>query len=136
MASTSELLDRFVSLFNDDRLEDAERDYAPDGFAEEIGTSRRLTPQESTANAREWRTAFPDARGVITSKIVEGNRGAAEIEWRGTNSGPLMGRPATGQSVVVRAAVVIETNGSHITRSSHYIDVAGMMEQLAQGAHV
>jgi steroid delta-isomerase-like uncharacterized protein len=136
MASTSELLDRFVNLFNNGQLEEGERDYAPGGYAEEIGTKRRLTPQESTANAREWKTAFPDARGVITSKIVEGNKGAAEIEWRGTNSGPLMGRPATGQSVVVRAALVIETNGSQITRSSHYIDIAGMMEQITQGARV
>jgi hypothetical protein len=30
----------------------------------------------------------------------------------------------------VRAVVVIETNGSKIKRSVHYIDVAGMMAQL------
>ena len=131
MATTSELLDRFVNLFNEGRLEEGERDYAPNGYVEEIGTNRRLTVQESTANAREWKAAFPDARGVIKSKIVDGNRGAAEIEWRGTNTGPLMGRPATGQPVVVRAVVVIESNGSHITRSSHYIDVAGMTQQLS-----
>jgi predicted ester cyclase len=50
--------------------------------------------------------------------------------WRGTNTGSLMGQPATGKTVNVRAAVFIETNGSQITRSSHYIDVAGMMAQL------
>ena len=136
MPSTSEFLDRFVNRFNNNQFEEAERDYAPGGYAEEIGTNRRFTPQESIVSGREWKAAFPDGRGVITSKIVEGNRGAAEIEWRGTNSGPLMGRPATGQSVVVRAALVIETNGSQITRSAHYIDIAGMMQQLTQGARV
>jgi len=130
MASTSELLDRFVTLFNQSRLEEAERDYAPQGFAEEIGTGRRMTPSESTASAKAWRAAFPDATGTITSKVVDGNRGAAEIVWRGTNSGPLMGRPATGQTVTVRAMVMIETDGSRVTRSAHYIDVAGMMAQL------
>lgn len=136
MAAMSELLDRFVDLFNTDRFEEAEQDFAPGGYQEEIGTNRRLTPQESTANARTWREAFPDARGTITTKVVEGNRGAAEIVWRGTNSGVLMGRPATGKSVTVRAVVVLETNGSKITRATHYIDVAGMMAQLGVASSV
>jgi steroid delta-isomerase-like uncharacterized protein len=130
MATASEVLDRFVELFNDNRLEEVEQDYAPGSFAEEIGTSRRLTPSESTGNARAWKQAFPDARGTITSKVVEGNHGAAEIVWRGTNTGSLMGQPPTGKSVNVRAAVFVETNGRQITRSAHYIDVAGMMAQL------
>jgi steroid delta-isomerase-like uncharacterized protein len=130
MASTSELLDRFVELFNAGKLEEGEQDYAAGGYLEEIGTNRRLSPQESTASARAWKEAFPDSQGTITSKIVEGNRGAAEIVWRGTNRGSLMGQPATGKPVTVRAAVVIETSGGKIARCSHYIDVAGMMAQL------
>lgn len=130
MATTSELLDRFVESFNTNRLEESEQDYAAGGFGEEVGTNRRFTPAEGTANARAWKEAFPDAHGTIASKIVEGNRGAAEIVWRGTNRGPLMGQPATGKAVTVRAVVIIETNGAKIARSSHYIDVAGMMAQL------
>src|SRR5262245_12659988 len=112
MATTSDLLDRFVELFNQNRFEEGERDYADGAFAEEVGTNRRLTPHEATENAREWRKAFPDARGTIASKIVDGNKGAAEIVWRGTNTGPLMGQTATGKAVTVRAVVVIETDGS------------------------
>jgi steroid delta-isomerase-like uncharacterized protein len=130
MPNTSELLDRFVDLFNSNRDEEAEQDFAPDGYSEEVGTNRRFSPKEGTANARAWREAFPDAHGTITSKVVEGNKGAAEIVWRGTNRGSLMGQPATGKAVNVRAVVVIETNGSKIKRSVHYIDVAGMMAQL------
>jgi steroid delta-isomerase-like uncharacterized protein len=130
MATTSELLDRFVELFNANRLEEAEQDFAANGYSEEIGTNRRLNPKQSTENAREWKAAFPDARGTITTKVVEGNKGAAEVIWSGTNKGPLMGQPATGRPVTVRATVVIETDGNKITRSAHYIDVAGMMTQL------
>jgi steroid delta-isomerase-like uncharacterized protein len=130
MATTSELLDRFVELFNQDRFEEASQDFGPGGYLEEIGTGRRLTQQEMVDSTRAWRQAFPDARGTVTSKIVDGNRGAAEITWRGTNTGTLMGRPATGKAVNVRAAVVIETDGRLITRAAHYIDVAGMMGQL------
>jgi steroid delta-isomerase-like uncharacterized protein len=131
MAQVSELLDRFIELFNAGRYEEAEADFAPGGYSEEIGTGRRLTIKEATANARAWKEAFPDARGTITNKIVAGNKGAAEIVWRGTNRGSLMGNPATGRAVEVRAVVVIDTDGTKITRSTHYIDVAGMTAQLA-----
>ena len=130
MADVSTLLDRFVQLFNEEKFEEAERDFAPGGYSEEIGTGRRLTPQEATANARAWKQAFPDAQGTISSKITDGKNGAAEIIWRGTNRGSLMGQPATDKPVTVRAVVFMETNGSAITRASHYIDVAGMMAQL------
>ena len=130
MAQVSELLDRFVDLFNAARDEESEADFATGGYAEEVGTGRRLTPKEGTANARTWRAAFPDARGTITNKIVQGNTGVAEIVWRGTNRGPLMGHPATNKAVEVRAVVVIETDGNKIKRATHYIDVAGMTAQL------
>jgi steroid delta-isomerase-like uncharacterized protein len=130
MATTSELLDRFVDLFNKDQFEAGEQDYAAGAVAEEIGTNRRLTPSEATQNARAWRAAFPDAQGRITSKTVDGQRGAAEVVWQGTNRGPFMGQPATGKSATVRAVLIIETDGSKITRSAHYIDAAGLMAQL------
>jgi steroid delta-isomerase-like uncharacterized protein len=136
MANTSELLERFVTLFNENRIDEGEHDYAPHGYAEEVGTGRRMTPAENSANAKAWRAAFPDANGTITCKVVDGNRGAAEILWRGTNTGSLMGRPATGQAVTLRAMVLIETDGSKVLRSAHYIDVAGMMAQLGGGAGV
>jgi steroid delta-isomerase-like uncharacterized protein len=130
MANVSELLDRFVDLFNTDRFEEAEKDFAPGAYAEEVGTGRRLTPQEGTANARAWKQAFPDAKGTITNKIIDGNKGAAEIMWRGTHRGSLMGQPPTGKSIAVRAVVMLDTDGNKIKRCTHHIDIAGMMTQL------
>jgi len=132
MAQVNELLDRFVDLFNRGKYEEAETDFTANGYSEEVGTGRRLSVKEATANARAWKEAFPDARGTITNKIVEGNKGVAEIVWRGTNRGPLMGAPATNKSIEVRAVVVIETDGTKIKRATHYIDVAGMMAQLGK----
>ena len=130
MASVSELLDRFVGLFNEDRFEEGVADFAPDGVVEEIGTGRRFTPQENVANGRAWRAAFPDARGTLEGKLLDGDRGAAEVVWTGTNTGPLLGQPPTGKAVTVRAVAVLETAGGKITRARHYLDVAGMMAQL------
>jgi steroid delta-isomerase-like uncharacterized protein len=128
--TTGQLLDRFVELFNAGKFEEAEQDLASGATIEEVGTNRTFTPRESTENARGWKAAFPDARGTITSKIVEGNKGTAEVVWRGTNTGSFMGQPPTRKAVTVRAVVVIETDGTKIKRSAHYIDVAGMLAQL------
>src|SRR4030095_9028516 len=119
MAQVSELLDRFVDLFNAGRYEEAEKDFATTGYSEEVGTGRRLTVQERTGTAPVWEERFPDARGTITNKIVDGKKGAAEIVWRGTNRGSLMGNPATNRAVEVRAGVVIETDGAKNTRATH-----------------
>jgi steroid delta-isomerase-like uncharacterized protein len=118
-------------LYNARRFEEGENDFAAGGYLEEIGTNRRLSAQENTENSRAWSEAFPDSRGTITSRVIEGNKAAAEVVWRGTNRGSLMGNPPTGKAVEVRAVVMMETDGSKITRVSHYIDVAGMMAQLA-----
>ena len=134
MASVSELLDKFVDDFNQGRFEAALGDMAPDGVFEEIGTGRRLTPQEAVENNRAWKAAFPDGRGVIETKLIDGDRGAAEIVWTGTNTGSFMGQPPTGKAVTMRAVGVLETAGGKITRARHYIDVAGMMAQLGMGA--
>ena len=68
-----------------------------------------------------------------TNELLElsnGNKGAAEIVWRGTNRGSLMGNTPTGKPATVRAAVIIETSGGKITRSSHYVAVPTLMAQL------
>ena len=134
MPTTSELLDRFVDLYNARRFEEGENDFAAGGYLEEVGTNRRLTPKENTENSRGWSEAFPDSKGTITSRVIDGNKAAAEVVWRGTNRGSLMGQPPTGKPVAVRAMVMIETDGAKITRAAHYIDVAGMMAQLGAAA--
>ncbi len=136
MATTAELLDRFVALFNAGKFEEAENDYAQHGVFYETGTNRRMTPHEATQSAREWKAAFPDATGKITNKLVAGNVGAAEVVWTGTHRGPLKGLPATNKSVTVYASVWIEADGGKIVRGAHYLDLPGMMAQLGVGPGV
>ena len=48
----SELLDRFVNLFNAGRYEESQADYAPDGYDEEVGTGR-ADRQSQTSDPNE-----------------------------------------------------------------------------------
>jgi steroid delta-isomerase-like uncharacterized protein len=130
MATAGELLDQIVGTFNEAQWAAAEALWAPDGVWEEIGTGRTLNVAEGIAAAKDWRTAFPDVRGTIENRIVAGNQAAGEIVWRGTNTGPLMGQPATGKPIAVRAVAVFTEAGGKVARMRHYLDIAGMMAQL------
>jgi steroid delta-isomerase-like uncharacterized protein len=130
MPDAGELLDQLVSTFNEAQWEAGEALWADHGVTEEIGTGRTLDKAAGTQNAKDWKAAFPDARGTIENRIVAGNQAVGEVRRRGTNTGPLMGMPPTGKPVDVRAAMVVTEEGGKLVRLRHYLDVAGMMAQL------
>jgi steroid delta-isomerase-like uncharacterized protein len=130
MATASELLEKWVSTFNDGTPEEFEQYVAPNGVYEELGTGRSLNAQQATAAGKDWRSAFPDAHGTIENQIVAGNQVAAEIVWRGTNTGSMNGMPPTGKAVVVRGAAVLTEEGGKTARLRNYLDVAGLLTQL------
>jgi steroid delta-isomerase-like uncharacterized protein len=130
MANAAELLDKWVSTFNESKWAEGEQLWATNGVGEEIGMGRSFGPKDGTENAKNWRAAFPDARGAIQNRIVSGNQAVGEILWTGTNSGSLNGMPPTNKRVEVRAAVVLTEDAGKITKLRHYIDVAGMLTQL------
>jgi len=61
---------------------------------------------------------------------VQGDKGAAEIVWTGTNTGSFNGMPPTNKPVTMRAVATLQTRDGKIMRARHYLDVAGMMAQL------
>jgi steroid delta-isomerase-like uncharacterized protein len=96
-------------------------------------------PMRSREQARQymqgWFTAFPDMRMTQTNRVVSDDAVAAEVEFTGTNSGPmLMGGgevPPTGRSVRGRGAYFAQVNqDGRIVRFSSHPDVAGLMMQL------
>jgi predicted ester cyclase len=48
-----------------------------------------------------WLDAFPDCRFELSNIIVEGDLAAWQARFTGTNSGSMMGMPATGKRVDV-----------------------------------
>ena len=130
MATATELLDKWLGTFNDGKPAAFTSEFTPNGVYEEIGTGRSLNPQEATAASTEWRTAFPDARGTIESRLVSGNQVSAELVWKGTNTGPMNGMPATGKRVQVQASVLLTEKGGKAARIRQHLDMAGLLTQL------
>jgi steroid delta-isomerase-like uncharacterized protein len=95
-------------------------------------------PMRSRDEARQymqaWFTAFPDMRVKQTNRVVGGDDVAGEIEFTGTNSGPMMMGgmeiPPTGRSVLGRGSYFARVEDGRIVRFSSHPDVAGLMMQL------
>lgn len=86
------------------------------------------------AYAQAWFTAFPDMSLKQTNRVVSDDAVAAEVEFTGTNSGPMMmaGKeiPPTGKSVNGRGTYFARVRDGKVIEFNSYPDIAGMMMQL------
>ena len=92
------------------------------------------TKDQARQYMRAWFTAFPDMRVRQTNRVVSDGAAAAEVEFTGTNSGPMTMAdreiPPTGKSVVGRGAYFARVEDGKIVQFSSHPDVAGLMMQL------
>ena len=81
-----------------------------------------------------WITAFPDMRVKQISRVVGDDAVAAELEFAGTNTGPMvMGGneiPPTNKTVTGRGSYIAHTRGGKVVEFRAHPDVAGLMMQL------
>jgi steroid delta-isomerase-like uncharacterized protein len=111
-----------------------------DLFADEFWLRDLALPQpirskeEVRRYMQGWFTAFPDMRVTTTNRVIGEDSIAAEVEFTGTNTGPLamggMEIPATGKSVVGKGAYFARVQGGKVVEFSAHPDAAGMMMQL------
>ena len=95
-------------------------------------------PMRDLTQARQyfaaWMTAFPDMQAKATNRIVGDDGFAVEIEFTGTNTGPmLMGGneiPATNKTVTGRGTYFARVRGGKVIEFNSHPDVAGLMMQL------
>ncbi len=111
-----------------------------DLFADEFEWSDDTVPQsmhskdEAAAYMQNWFTAFPDLHARTVNRVIGDDAVAAEIEFTGTNSGPLamggMELPATGKSVVGKGTYFARVRDGKVIEFHSHPDAAGMMAQL------
>ena len=115
--------DGFAALFADDFVYTDDSLPAPMRSKDDVRTYMQA-----------WYTAFPDMRATGTNRVVGEDSVAAEIEFTGTNSGPLaMGGqeiPATGRTVKGHGTYFAKAKDGMITEFHAHPDIAGMMMQL------
>jgi predicted ester cyclase len=76
------------------------------------------------------RTGFPDLRITIDDAFGVGDQLCARTTWTGTNTGPFMGRPATGRTATWEAIDVIRVRDGRIAEHWGQLDIMGVFAQL------
>lgn len=115
--------DVFVSIFADEFV------------LNDIGSPEPIRDKDGVrAYAQAWFTAFPDMSVKQTNRVVSDDAVAAEVEFTGTNTGPMMmaGKeiPPTGKMVVGRGTYFARVQNGKVVEFNSYPDIAGMMMQL------
>jgi steroid delta-isomerase-like uncharacterized protein len=77
-----------------------------------------------------YRGAFPDMQMTIDDMAADGDRVVLRWTARGTNTGEMMGMPATGKSATVTGIVINRLAAGKIVDSWTKCDALGMMQQL------
>ena len=77
-----------------------------------------------------YRAAFPDVRMAIEDMTAEGDRVAVRWTARGTNTGEMMGMPATGKPARVTGMFVNRIAAGKIAEGWGNFDALGMLQQL------
>jgi steroid delta-isomerase-like uncharacterized protein len=77
-----------------------------------------------------YRGAFPDMRMTIDDMAADGDRVVLRWTARGTNTGEMMGMPATGKPATVTGIVINRLAAGKIAEGWTSFDALGMLQQL------
>jgi steroid delta-isomerase-like uncharacterized protein len=103
-------------------------------FSDVMAPEAFVGREQVQAYMEGWFTAFPDMRAKTTNRVVTEDQVAAEVEFTGTNTGPLrMGAqevPATGKPVTGTGTYFASVKDGKFVSFRVYPDVASMMGQL------
>lgn len=94
------------------------------------GGARTFTHAEGFAEARGWRTAFPDLSVTVDLVVAEGDFVAVRWTARGTNTGEGNGLPATGKRVEVSGVAIFRIVDGKIAEEWAAGDALGLLRQL------
>jgi steroid delta-isomerase-like uncharacterized protein len=77
-----------------------------------------------------YRTAFPDIHFTVDDMIAEGEEVTARFTATGTNTGPLMGRPATGKQTTITGIVIDRFDHGQVVEAWVNWDQLSQLRQL------
>lgn len=82
----------------------------------------------------EWvmmnKSAFPDVKLTIENIFAKGDQVAIVSMFTGTNTGPMMGQPATGKAVSAQVVDVVRIKDGKMTEHWGQIDAVKMLTDL------
>jgi len=136
MTTTEELkrmiLSAFVEAFNSGNLSALDEIFAPDM----VDHSTAAIPNQSYSlegfkgRVNGHRLGMPDLQFSISNMLVEGDLISFQWEMKGTNTGPYLGRPASGNSIRILGMNLERLDHGKIVEHWSYPDKLALMQQL------
>ncbi len=126
------LFTRFITLLNEQRLEDLPEVVDPQRYHEQcVGYAPGwMNLEEAKQNIRKVYQGIPDLHARIETMIAEGDTVTARMTITGTHRGSLFGAPATGRFFQVNGFDTVQIEDGKIVRRIQQADLAGQMSQL------
>jgi steroid delta-isomerase-like uncharacterized protein len=120
----------FIEVWNSGSLDQLDDLMAEECMLTVSGETISCSPSATRAIATHWRAAFPDYHFHLMDLIAEGDKVVARMPWTGTQTGTIMGIPATSRPVRVGEIVIFHVVGGKIVEAWEEYDERGMRQQL------
>ena len=128
----TKMLDTFMDAFNNGNLDALDTICAPDmvdhSTAAAPGQLNDLQGFKKRVNGH--RLGIPDVRFSIMNMIIEGDYMAFQWEMSGTNTGPYMGRPASGNPIRIIGMNMERLENGKIVEHWSYPDKLAALQQI------
>ena len=108
---------------------------ASDAVYEEVATHQRVKGADEYIKViQRWKRAFPDLKATVLNTFTAGDKVLAEVEWEGTQTGPLEG-PAgtiapTNKRGLIKAAIVSTIKNNKVVEVHQYFDLLTLLSNL------
>jgi steroid delta-isomerase-like uncharacterized protein len=103
---------------------------APDCVDHDPAPGQVAGPQGYRVLFSEMRLAFPDTKVEVAALVADEDAIAFAYTFSGTQSGPLMGIPATGKKVKIRGMQISKFAGGKMVERWGSSDQLGMLQQI------
>ena len=135
IADTIKFDDAFIASWNSKDANDTLVLLADGAVWHDVGAPEPMRDREAIRRyVQTWSTAFPDMRAVTKNRVVTEDQVAVEVEFSGTNTGPLqmgpVALPPTGKKVNGKGTYFVRVQNGKAIEVHTYPDIAGMMMQL------
>ena len=124
-----------IAAWNAHDVERALAIFPDDVMWHDVGSPQVMNKDGIRQYLQGWFSAFPDIQITVTNRVITEDHVAAELNFKGTNSGDLqLGPgatiPATGRTVNGKGTYFVRFKDGKPVEVHSYPDLAGMMMQL------
>lgn len=128
-------LEQHLAEFSASKWNDWKARLASDVIYDEIATHIRVKgADEYLKIVSRWKRAYPDLKATVVNMFSAGEKIFAEVEWEGTQTGPLDGPfgtiAASNKRGLLKASLFVTVRNDKVVELHHYFDLMTMLANI------